>query len=242
MLDAGPGLGPDGEAGIYFWSLEASSLLAVVGARLVYGLPYFPARMSMRRAGARVEYTSRRWLGQPAELRLGWTVAEAIGAARPGTLDHFLIERYALYAPRMRGLFPRRVRHPLYPLHRASIDHLSETLRGGGGHRRADGARHRLTSRRASTSTSSRWSVSEPAHEGTPASESTSRRSGPAGRRPGARLFGRGDIDEPAEVLARNAGEAAPQGPARRRGAALDPIDEMASVVAGEARSASAAT
>ena len=37
--------GPGGEPGIYFWSLEASSLLAVVGARLLYGLPYFPARM-----------------------------------------------------------------------------------------------------------------------------------------------------------------------------------------------------
>jgi len=83
--------GPDGEPGIYFWSLEASSLLAVVGARLLYGLPYFPARMSMRRAGTRVEYTSRRRFGASAELRLGWTVAEAIGTARPGTLDHFLI-------------------------------------------------------------------------------------------------------------------------------------------------------
>jgi uncharacterized protein YqjF (DUF2071 family) len=120
--------GPDGEPGIYFWSLEASSLLAVVGARLVYGLPYFPARMSMRRVGARVEYASRRWLGGSAELRLAWTVAEAIGAARPGTLDHFLIERYALYAARMRGVYRARVRHPPYPLHRASIDHLSETL------------------------------------------------------------------------------------------------------------------
>ncbi len=75
--------GPGGEPGIYFWSLEASSLLAVVGARLVYGLPYFPARMSMRRAGMRVEYISRRRLGGSAELRLSWTVAEAIGTARP---------------------------------------------------------------------------------------------------------------------------------------------------------------
>jgi hypothetical protein len=33
----------DGEAGIYFFSLDASSLLAVAAARLLYGLPYFPA-------------------------------------------------------------------------------------------------------------------------------------------------------------------------------------------------------
>ena len=125
--------GPGGEPGIYFWSLEASSLLAVVGARLLYGLPYFPARMSMRRAGPRVEYASRRRLGGSAELRLGWTVAKVFGAARPGTLDHFLIERYALYAARMRGVYRARVRHPPYPLHRASIDHLSETLRAAAG-------------------------------------------------------------------------------------------------------------
>jgi uncharacterized protein YqjF (DUF2071 family) len=125
--------GPDGEPGIYFWSLEASSLLAVIGARLLYALPYFPARMSMRRAGTRVEYASRRRLGGSAELRLGWTVAEATGTARPGTLDHFLIERYALYAARMRGIYRARVRHPHYPLHRASIDHLSETLLAAAG-------------------------------------------------------------------------------------------------------------
>jgi hypothetical protein len=89
--------------------------------------------MSMRRAGARVEYASRRWLGGSAELRLGWTVAEAIGDARPGTLDHFLIERYALHAARMRGLSRARVRHPPYPLHRASIDYLSETLLAAAG-------------------------------------------------------------------------------------------------------------
>ena len=44
---------PDGEPGIYFFSLEASSLLAVAAARLLYGLPYFPAAMSMRRDESR---------------------------------------------------------------------------------------------------------------------------------------------------------------------------------------------
>ena len=43
----------DDEAGIYFFSLEASSLLAVAAARLLYGLPYFPAAMSTRSEGSR---------------------------------------------------------------------------------------------------------------------------------------------------------------------------------------------
>ena len=125
--------GPDAEPGIYFWSLEASSLLAVAGARLLYGLPYFPARMSMQRAGMRVEYTSRRRFGGPAELRLGWTVAEAIGTAAQGTRDHFLVERYTLYVSRAGSIYRARVRHPPYPLHRASINHLSETLLAAAG-------------------------------------------------------------------------------------------------------------
>ena len=41
----------DDEAGIYFFSLEASSLLAVAAARLLYGLPYFPAAMSDPKRG-----------------------------------------------------------------------------------------------------------------------------------------------------------------------------------------------
>ena len=129
--------GPDGEPGIYFWSLEASSLLAVVGARLVYGLPYFPARMSMRRAGARVEYTSRRWLGRSAELRLGWTVAEAIGVARPGTLDHFLIERYrALRGPHARPLSRAGAPPALSPAPGVDRSPVGDA-RGGGGYRTA---------------------------------------------------------------------------------------------------------
>src|SRR5262249_56101604 len=41
--------GADGGVGIYFFSLEASSLVAVVAARLLYGLPYFLAAMSIRK-------------------------------------------------------------------------------------------------------------------------------------------------------------------------------------------------
>ena len=33
--------GPDGRGGVYFFSLDAASLLAVVGARVAFGLPYF---------------------------------------------------------------------------------------------------------------------------------------------------------------------------------------------------------
>jgi uncharacterized protein len=120
--------GPDGEPGIYFFSLEAASRSAVVAARLCYGLPYFHAVMSRRVDGPRIAYTSRRRSARPVTLEITWTVGEPREPARPGSLDHFLIERYCLYL-RRRGLVRRgRVRHSPYPLRAATVERLDESL------------------------------------------------------------------------------------------------------------------
>ncbi len=120
--------GPDGEPGIYFFSLEAASAPAVAAARLVYGLPYFLAAMSRRVDGPRIVYASRRRHGPSADLAVTWTVGEPMGPAAPGSREHFLVERYNLYVARRSGLRRGRVRHAPYPLHRAAIEHVSESL------------------------------------------------------------------------------------------------------------------
>jgi uncharacterized protein len=132
--------GPDGEPGIFFWSLEASSLMAVLGARLAYGLPYFPAAMGMRRIGERIAYTSRRRLGGDAQLAVSWTLGAPIGSAVAGTRDHFLVERYALYALRRGGLRRARVRHRPYPLQEVRVDAWTESLLRAAGVPRPDAA------------------------------------------------------------------------------------------------------
>jgi uncharacterized protein len=125
--------GPDGEPGIYFFSLEAASPIAVAGARLGFGLPYFLAAMSRQVSGDRIVYASRRRLGPPAALSATWKVGEAIGTATPGSREHFLIERYTLYVERRGRLFRGRVRHAPYPLRRAAIEHLTESLSAAAG-------------------------------------------------------------------------------------------------------------
>src|SRR3954452_19710485 len=50
----------DGKSGIWFFSLDAASRLAVEVARRVYRVPYFPARMAARRDGERIQYSHRR--------------------------------------------------------------------------------------------------------------------------------------------------------------------------------------
>jgi uncharacterized protein YqjF (DUF2071 family) len=125
--------GPDGAAGVYFFSLEAASLLAVVAARVGYGLPYFPAAMSRRVEGDRIDYVSRRRAGPPAALEITWRIGEPTGSAAPGGLDHFLVERYTLYVMRRRGLHRARVVHAPYPLRAATVERLSESLRAAAG-------------------------------------------------------------------------------------------------------------
>jgi uncharacterized protein YqjF (DUF2071 family) len=120
---------PRGEPGIYFFSLEASSWLAVAGARLGYALPYFPARMVARNDGAgTIRYQSHRRIGGRAGLDVTWRSGAPMGTAVFGSLDHFLIERYVLFARRGPRLYRARVRHQPYPLCRASVESARESL------------------------------------------------------------------------------------------------------------------
>ena len=88
-----------GEPGIWFFSLDAENRSAVAAARRFYRLPYFIAEMSATAAGERISYSTERRAedGPPAALDLDYGPAGAAAVAEPGTLEHFLTERYCLY-------------------------------------------------------------------------------------------------------------------------------------------------
>ena len=95
-----------GVAGVWFFSLDANSRLAVNLARTFWHLPYKLADMSLRVNGnhdnatpARITYTGLRKECPAAqyELTLALPDAEPM-SAQPGTLEHFLVERYLLFA------------------------------------------------------------------------------------------------------------------------------------------------
>src|SRR5439155_6472729 len=80
------------DPGVYFFSLDAASRLAVAAARLGLGLPYRLARMQMIDQQSVVEYRARRrGSGQP-RLLIRYERGRYLGPAVPGTLEHFLIE------------------------------------------------------------------------------------------------------------------------------------------------------
>jgi uncharacterized protein YqjF (DUF2071 family) len=108
--------------GVYFFSLDASSPLAVAGARTVFGLPYFVADMQVRRDGAGFEYRSRRrWSERPAEFDARYAPIAAPSSPAPGSFEHFLTERYCLYTVARRRRVKRlEIHHPPWPLQRAA--------------------------------------------------------------------------------------------------------------------------
>ena len=100
-----------GQAGIHFFSLDAGSLAAVLGARTVFRLPYHHAEMAIERVDGRVDFRSARPDGKAAFSASYEPVDHAFEAER-GTLEHFLTERYALFTVLRSGVVLKTEIHP----------------------------------------------------------------------------------------------------------------------------------
>ncbi len=109
--------------GIWFFSLDTESELAVRAARTLYRLPYFRARMSARVAADGVHYASaRRDSPRPAVFHATYRATGDGFTAAPGSLESFLAERYCLYAEDRGTLYRAEIHHPPWPLQPATCD------------------------------------------------------------------------------------------------------------------------
>jgi uncharacterized protein len=119
--------------GVYFFSLEASSLLAVKAARWGWSLPYFHARMSIARDAGAIEYETRRRDPAATRHRVRYRPGRLLGASAPGTLEHFLLERYLLFSLRKQRVYEGQVCHVPYPAQEAVVDELADQLLAAAG-------------------------------------------------------------------------------------------------------------
>jgi uncharacterized protein YqjF (DUF2071 family) len=120
----------DGVPGVWFFSLDASNPLAVLGARWGFRLPYFRARMTLKEEGPTIHFTSHRTHrgAPPADCEGVWIRGQPLPEAEPGTLDFFLLERYCLYAARGAHLYRARIAHRPWPLCKATLTGFSSTM------------------------------------------------------------------------------------------------------------------
>lgn len=116
----------EGRPGVWFLSLDATNPLAVWGARRYFFLPYYRARMSLVREGNTIRYSSSR---PQARLEATYGPASEAYRAKPGSLEHWLTERYCLYASSPEGAILRNeVHHLPWPLQSATARFEHNTM------------------------------------------------------------------------------------------------------------------
>src|SRR5262245_34694704 len=121
----------EGKRGVWFFSLDAGNRIAVEVARAWFHLPYFFARMRLEASDNAIHYASRRVdrRGNAESLEMKYRAERGCFAARLGTLEHFLTERYCLYARRPDGRLLRgEIHHAPWQLQTARAEFAKNAM------------------------------------------------------------------------------------------------------------------
>jgi uncharacterized protein len=126
----------DDKPGVYFFSLDAGSRIAVATARTLFHLPYHNAAMAVDSQGDDIRYVSRRQANgaPPATFEVRYHPTGPATPPERGSLEYFLTERYCLYtfdrSARVRRL---EIHHPPWPLQPAEATIMSNTMASAAG-------------------------------------------------------------------------------------------------------------
>ncbi len=122
--------GPDGSTGVWFLSLDAARLAAVVTARTTYRLPYFWSKMAATQTGATWRYECRRRWPDPTPARslVEIRVGAPFAPHELGDLDHWLTARWTLFSRFPRSVWRARADHPPWGLRRGEVTELDDQL------------------------------------------------------------------------------------------------------------------
>jgi uncharacterized protein len=115
-------------AGVWFFSLDAGSRMAVWGARGALNLPYFHASMQMARSRDEVWYRSSR-TSSPALFEATYGPTAEVFQSQVGTLEHWLTERYCLFGQWHNGLlYALDIHHLPWPLQPGTVQIKKNSL------------------------------------------------------------------------------------------------------------------
>lgn len=120
-----------GESGVYFFSFDADSPVAVEGARTVFSLPYLHADMDMEKENDGIRFTSRRThKGYPeAYFSVHYTpVNNRPMLAKKGSLTEWLVERYCLWTLIGNKVYKGPILHKPWDLQKAEVDWKADRL------------------------------------------------------------------------------------------------------------------
>lgn len=121
----------DGKPGVYFFSLDAANPVGVWLGCNWFHLPYRNARMACLPDGAGIRYYSHRTHrgASAAEFISDYRPTGPVYAAQPGSLEHWLTERYCLYSINPRGqVYRGEIHHKPWPLQPAQANISLNTM------------------------------------------------------------------------------------------------------------------
>jgi uncharacterized protein len=117
--------------GVWFFSLDAANALAVWGARSFFYLPYFNAAMAApKEADGKINYRSHRTHknAPPGDFSASYRATGDVYYSEPGTLEHFLTERYCLYSANKGTVYRSGIHHVPWPLQPAECSMEINTM------------------------------------------------------------------------------------------------------------------
>jgi len=123
---------PDGPDGLWFLSLDVPSLPTVLGGRAAYGVPYHWAAMSIER-GDTVRYHGRRRDRPAAGIDLEIMPGTPYSPGELTEFDHYLTGRWRAYGMLPGWITRAVVEHQPWPLQRAEVRRLDQSLTGAAG-------------------------------------------------------------------------------------------------------------
>ncbi len=128
----------DNVPGVWFFSLDCNSSLAVMAARTFYHLPYYAAEIELveengknesdKPGSCSIDYSLVRSEDPPATFHSKWTVGEHLATSRPNSLEFFLTERYCLYSEHNSKLYRARIHHNPWPLQTAELNSFESSM------------------------------------------------------------------------------------------------------------------
>ncbi len=126
-----------GTSGVWFFSLDCSQRLAVAVARRFWHLNYIHADLSVSgRCPEQIDYAGFRPDDPDVAFRLSVDLSGADSpiTASPGSLEHFLLERYLLFSRFSDGTFHTgRVHHAPYTYRPVRLQSVRQTLLAANG-------------------------------------------------------------------------------------------------------------
>jgi uncharacterized protein YqjF (DUF2071 family) len=110
-----------GKPGVWFFSLDASKLIPVMAARVLFMLPYFKATMDFTENLGEFIFNSERTPGPTAKFQARWRTGIRLRDPAAESLTFFLVERYALFSGSNENLTMARIYHHPWILDEALV-------------------------------------------------------------------------------------------------------------------------